>query len=107
MPYIKPVRRPDLDPTLQLLWDRLVESNIEPKHCDEIPKTLDSMKGDVNYCFTKILVTMLKKFGTRYHTLSNIRAIPADVYDEFTKQFMRPYEDKKKAENGEVEPLKL
>ena len=101
MPYIKPERRPDLDPILQGLWNELSTQRINVPHA----KTLDEMKGDVNYCFTKILVTMLKKFGVRYHNLSNIHAIPIDVADEFKDVFMRPYEDKKKAENGEVEPL--
>lgn len=65
------------------------------------------MKGDVNYCFTKILVTMLAKFGTCYHTLSNIEAIPKDVEKEFHEQFMKPYEKRKRAENGKVEPLEI
>jgi len=94
LPYIKQERRPDLDPLLEPLWNELSAG-----------KTLDEMKGDVNYCFTKILITMLKKFGMGYSNLSAIRAIPQDVHDEFTKQFMRPYEDKKKRENGEVKPL--
>jgi len=103
MPYIKQERRPDLDPILQKLWDVLnINFDISVKE-----KTLGAMKGDVNYCFTKILVTMLKKFGRRYHVLSNIRAIPQDVHDEFEEQFMRPYEDKKKTENGEITPLEL
>lgn len=103
MPYIKPERRPDLDPILQDLWNELVERL--PHDTPEEKKPLDAMKGDVNYCFTKILVTMLAKFGAHYATLSNIEAIPKDVEKEFHEQFMRPYEDKKKAENGEIEPL--
>jgi len=47
---------------------------------------------------------MVKKFGQRYHTLSNIEAIPKDVEKEFHDQFMKPYE-KKKEENGEILPL--
>ncbi len=101
MPYIKQERRPDLDPILQKLWNELVVI----KGGADLSNTLDKMKGDVNYCFTKILVTMLKKLGTRYHVLSNIHAIPVDVANEFKDVFMRPYEDKKKAENGEIEPL--
>jgi len=69
--------------------------------------TLKEVKGDVNYCFTKILITLLKKYGVGYANLSNIHAIAVDVANEFEHQFMRPYEDKKKKENGEVEPLKV
>jgi len=86
-----------LDPSLQNLWNALFREE----------KTLDQVKGDVNYCFTKVLITLLEKFGTRYHVLSNIRAIPRDVEDEFVKIFMNPYEGKKKRENGEVLPLKI
>lgn len=109
MPYIKFERRPDLDPILQDLWNELVYEAIGKgsKSIFKKNKTLDQIKGDVNYCFTKILITMLKKFGTRYHVLSNLRAIPQDVHDEFEEQFMRPYEDRKKAENGEVLPLEV
>lgn len=103
MPYIKQKRRPDLDPILQKLWDELVTSKIHLFRNN----TLDEMKGDVNYCFTKILVTMLVHFGSHYYSLSNIRAIAQDVADEFEKQFMSPYEEKKKAENGEIKSLNL
>jgi len=112
VPYIKPERRPDLDPILQKLWNAIskgtrgIEGTIHAGS-SVIPRelTLDEMKGDVNYCFTKILITMLKKFGKHYCTLSDIRAIPQDVHDEFEEQFMKPYEKKKKEENGEVAPL--
>ena len=102
MPYIKSVRRPDLDPTLQELWNIIIKDVFKGQD-----KTLDQIKGDVNYCFTKILVTMLEKFGTRYHILSNTHAIPVDVANEFERIFMGPYEEKKREENGEIEPLKV
>jgi len=111
VPYIKEERRPDLDPTLQELWNILIRRKIEEKVSHFEPtewseeKTLDEIKGDVNYCMTKLLVTMLKKFGKGYANLSNIRAIPQDVHDEFEEQFMKPYEKKKREENGEVLPL--
>lgn len=56
---------------------------------------------------TKLLVSLLEKYGTRYHNLSNIHAIPVDVADEFKDQFMQPYEGRKKAENGPVTPLNV
>jgi len=68
-------------------------------------KTLDDVKGDVNYCMTKLLVTLKVKFGERYHILSNIKAIPKDVLDEFNRRHMNPYEDRKIDDNGDVEPL--
>lgn len=108
MPYIKQSRRPKLDPLLQKLWNVLSMKPTDKRGLVGLEeKTLDEMKGDVNYCFTKILVTMLEKFGRRYHNLSNIAAIPDDVHTEFKDIFMRPYEDEKKAENGAVLPLDL
>jgi len=121
LPYIKQERRPDLDITLQQLWDAIiqksvVENSLDTKELrinevvrlkDPPKKTLDDIKGDVNYCFTKILVTMLEKFGTRYHVLSSIRAVPQDVHDEFEEQFMKPYEKRKREENGEILPLEI
>lgn len=108
MPYIKEKRRRKLDPILQELWDTVSVKPTEKRGLVGMEeKTLDEMKGDVNYCFTKILVTMLAKFRTRYHVLSNIKAIPKDVADEFKRQFMHPYEDEKKLESGEVTPLRI
>lgn len=95
IPYIKQGNRPELDNHLQKLWEELNKGN----------PTLDEVKGKVNYCFTKILITLLKKYGTRYHTLSNIKAIAQDVVDEFGRQYMEPYEDEKIKENGKVQPL--
>jgi len=107
MPYIKLERRLELDPILQELWDKLSEPTTEVNHGDTIPKTLDQIKGEVNYCFTKILHTLLRQYGTRYHNLSNIHAITVDVAAEFERQFMQPYEDVKKQQNGEVLPLEI
>jgi len=96
---------------LQELWNILIKKPVSEVVSDFEPtewfveKTLDEIKGDINYCMTKLLVTLLKKFGTGYAILSNIRAIPQDVHDEFEEQFMKPYEKKKKEENGEVAPL--
>jgi len=104
MPYIKKKRRQQLDPVLQRLFDELTRIGI--KNGNIMPKTLDEIKGEVNYCFTKILISLLAKFDIRYHTLSNIHAIPIDVADEFKRVFMDTYENKKREESGEVKPLK-
>ena len=102
MPYIKPERRKLLDPILLQLFRQLdrIEDGLVIRHT-----TLDEMKGDVNYCFTKILVSMVARFGKKYAVLSNIKAIPQDVLDEFQAVVMRPYEDKKRDENGVVDSL--
>jgi len=103
VPYIKPERRPDLDPSLQKLWDSIFVSS---SSCD-FEKPLDKVKGDINYCMTKLLVTLKAKYGERYHVLSAIAGIARDVEQEFRDIHMRPYEDKKRKENGDVEPLRV
>jgi len=70
-------------------------------------KTLDQIKGDVNYCMTKLLVTLKEKYGESYTVLSAIVGIPRDVEAEFRKKHMRRYEDKKEKENGTILPLKV
>lgn len=100
MPYIKPERRPDLDPILQKLWYVITIK-------DGKVRTLNEVKGDINYSMTKLLITALAQFGTRYHILSAVKGIPADVRDEFHDRFMRPYENIKIKENGVVHPLEV
>ena len=104
LPYIKQEVRKELDPILQELWLALKGEVIEPDYSIR-PRTLDEMKGLVNYCFTKILVSMLNFYGTRYHNLSSIHGVVVDAGDEFARIFMAPYEDKKRKESGEVKPL--
>jgi len=97
MPYIKPKKRSNYDPLLQQLWDSLIANN----------GSLDEMRGDINYCFTKILVTILAYWHVGYSMLSSVHSIPVDVANEFKDEFMRPYEVKKKEENGQVIPLNI
>lgn len=98
MPFIKQTFRPELDRILQDLFDML----ICPK---DIP--LDKIKGDVNYCFFKILVTLVRKYGANYAILSNIESIPHDVEKAFHDFIMQPYEQRKMQENGFVKPLEV
>jgi len=107
MPYIKPERRSDLDPFLQNLWDVLIKKNMNAVLSDGEEKTLDEIKGDINYCMTKLLVTLLAKYGIRYHTLSAIVGIPSDVEHEFRRIYMNTYEDEKIGESGEIQPLEV
>ena len=60
-------------------------------------------KGELNYFFTKVLITYI---GTRpkysYEELTNARSVLMDVYGEFTRRVLDPYEDMKCEENGDV-----
>ena len=43
--------------------------------------------------------------GVTYNTLSDTRAVLLDVYDEFTRKVMVPYEDAKEKLNGPCHEL--
>jgi len=103
VPYIKQLLRNEYDSVLQELWERIV-----PRQAEDVkPITLDDIKGDINYCMTKLLVTLKAKYGERYHILSTIAGIARDVEQEFRDVHMRPYEDRKRKENGDVKPLNV
>lgn len=98
MPYIKQERRKDFDPILKELCHELLNR--------EVVK-LEDVKGQVNYCFTKILVTLLERYKVGYKNLSAIHSIAVDVANEFRREYLEPYEDIKIKENGIVKPLKV
>jgi hypothetical protein len=66
MPYIKPARRPSLDPIIDGLIKRL--------------KEIDCVKGDVNYAVTRIAVECLNEHG--YHSISDCISVLRDAADE-------------------------
>jgi hypothetical protein len=86
MPYIEEERRKHLDPLIA-----------------QLARALTS-KGECNYAITRIICGLLQP-DSGYGHLSSARAILMDVYDEFTRKVMEPYEDAKEMENGPVHQL--
>ena len=58
--------------------------------------------GELNWLITDILIDYVKREGIRYATLSATRAVLHDIYDEFGRRVMDPYEDQMRTKNGEV-----
>jgi hypothetical protein len=59
--------------------------------------------GELNYSITKLLLNYLKAKGTSYQTINDIMGVMSSAAHEFYRRHASPYEDKKIAENGDVE----
>lgn len=85
MPYIKAERR--------LLFD---------EHIDKIASNITS-GGEINYCIYRICLEFIKKNGLTYDNsmipFSALSAAQMELY----RRVISPYEDKKIAENGDVD----
>jgi hypothetical protein len=58
--------------------------------------------GDLNYLITKLCLDYLAKKGEKYQTYNDIIGALDSAKMEFYIHQVRPYEDKKIAENGDV-----
>jgi len=78
--------------------------------------------GDLTYAITYLMhlralaimqdrnpdnVKPVDSYTLSYQKLSQVRASAADAHDEFYDVVMRPYEDKKRNENGPVSTLDM
>lgn len=86
MPYIAEYRRGQLDPWIQILAERF------------------KSVGDMNYSITRLICLSIPP-RPNYAQLSAARAVLMDVYDEFTRQVLDPYENTKQREHGGVHKL--
>ena len=81
MPYIEQRRRSAL------------ESNLTPQTA-----------GELNYVLTRICHTYLEEAGERYATYAEIVSALECAKLELYARFVRPYEDRKILDNGDVRP---
>lgn len=86
MPYINEKNREALDPAITRLVDEL-----DKLVCDD---------GDVNYTITKIITACYPPIS--YMCLNKAMGVLESVKQEFYRRVVAPYEDKKRAENGDV-----
>ena len=56
--------------------------------------------GDLNYLITKLVVAYMRHKGLSYQTINDIVGALEGAKLEFYEQVARPYEDKKRLENG-------
>lgn len=91
MPYIVKDKRSKIDSFVLVLSEVLKQGGLEV--------------GDLNYTITSLIHQWTLNKGLKYATLNDVEGVLACVSKEFSRQVASPYEDKKKAENGNVSKL--
>jgi hypothetical protein len=88
MPYINKGQRPKIDELINPLID----------HLKSLP--IEEQDGSINYAVTKVIKHVYpQKYFHFNRALGVLTAISLELY----RKIIGPYEDKKIAENGEVE----
>jgi hypothetical protein len=93
MPYIKKERHENLDDAINKLIALLKSSTDSGQH--------DS--GDVVYALYRIVVAVFG-FGN-FEIRSNAMKCLDSAFEEYVENIMKPYEKKKKEENGDIPEL--
>ena len=84
MPYIKQSERGWID-----------------KHVEHWPGNLTS-PGELNYAITKIVMEFLKPLDFNYTKIALVTGVLENVKQEFYRRVVKPYEQGKQQENGDV-----
>lgn len=58
--------------------------------------------GELNYALTQLLLRYLTTHGLAYHTINDILGALEGAKLEFYRRVAAPYEEEKRAENGDV-----
>ncbi|QQS18335.1 hypothetical protein IPL68_07040 [Candidatus Saccharibacteria bacterium] len=88
MPYVQQDMRKDLDPTIQLLIEKLAA----------LP--LDKQDGALNYTITRLLHGVYQPES--YFTYNRSMGVLSSAQAEWYRRRVAPYEDRKISENGDV-----
>jgi len=97
MPYIPPEHeRPFLDPAVTVMAQRLAEHTADMETAD--------CGGRLNYVITTLIIKYIKfRWGKLKYSIGDVvSGVLINVYSEFYERAMRPYEDRKIEENGDV-----
>lgn len=101
MPYIKQQDRETLDRSITSFINELIEI--------EKGQEISTLKGMINYSFTKILKSVYAqekgKNSLSYSNINDAIGILECVKLELYREIAVPYEDIKKRENGDVYPI--
>jgi len=92
MPYIKSEDKEKF--VFELCHGRENLAEVVGEMCDNA--------GDLNYAFTCIAHSYIKKRGLRYQNINDIMGALDGASKEFYRRVAAPYEDKKISENGDV-----
>ena len=71
---------------------------------EELRELAARTSGELNYQLTMVVVSYLLSKGLCYDTCNDIAGALSNCLDEFRRRVQHPYEDKKRAENGDVYP---
>lgn len=80
------------------------ERKVFDRRIDKMSKTIEHV-GQLNYIITRLCHNWIIEWGTRYTNLNAVVGVLNCVLFEFYAIIARPYEDKKKAENGGITQL--
>lgn len=58
--------------------------------------------GELNYLISMVMLDYLDRGGLSYTTLNDILGACSGARDEFYRRIVAPYEDKKRAEHGDL-----
>jgi hypothetical protein len=73
-----------------------------PKEDREEARAAPRNAGELNYAITCLLRGYLRQHGTRYTTMNDIMGALEGAKLEFYRRIAAPYEETKRATNGEV-----
>jgi len=92
MPYISQPERNNLDPLINELLDRIGSAD-------------RGVLGRLNYVITR-LIAYTWKVEPSYFRAAGISGVLSNVYSEFYRRAVVPYENQKIEENGDIEEYK-
>lgn len=92
MPYIKQTNREVIDPAIEEILTALREL--------ESDDPTNSMAGNINYLFTRILNRVYS--SPRYDDINEVVGILGCCQQEFYRRVAVPYEEQKRYDNGDA-----
>jgi hypothetical protein len=98
MPYIAPELRRELDPLIDMLADRLA-AQAEAAEYD------GAFTGLLNYTCTRLALAVIRRrFGRlRYWLIAALTGVFHNIASEFYRRVAVPYEDRQRAQSGDVD----
>lgn len=98
MPYIAPELRGKFDPLIDALAESLVQ---EARAAGDDA----AFAGMLNYTCTRLALKVVRgRFGPlRYWLIALLSGIFKNIGDEFYRRLAAPYEDRQKAQSGDVD----
>ena len=98
MPYIAPELRRELDPLIDMLADRLAAQA-------EAAEYEGAFIGLLNYTCTRLALAVIRRrFGRlRYWLIAAFTGVFHNIASEFYRRVAVPYEDRQRAQSGDVD----